>query len=93
MSNIDGRRTNEDLIPQVQEFEGFGELTVGGSVAAGDVNRVLFTSLAMLNHPTVNAFLLANRVKMSDRMTKTVIFPREGMSLPGGETYSEQENG
>jgi hypothetical protein len=26
---------------------------------------------------------------MSDRITKTKIFPREGMALPDGETYKE----
>lgn len=89
MSGFDGRRTNEDIIPRVKDFEGFGELTVGGSVAAGDVNRVLFTALAILNSPQVNSFLLANRVKLSDRITKTRIFPREGMALPDGEVFIE----
>lgn len=92
MSSFDGRSANEDTIPKVQEFEGFGELTIGGSVAAGDVTRVLFTALAMLNDPTVNSFLLANKLKMSDRVTKTRIFPRTGMALPNGEFYSEQES-
>lgn len=89
MSSFTGLR--EDLIPKVQEFEEFGELTVGGSVAAGDINRVIFTSLSMLNNPTINAFLLANKVKMSDRITKTRIFPREGMALPDGKVYEEVE--
>lgn len=92
MSSFDGRSTNEDNIPKVQEFEGFGELTVGGSVASGDITRVLFTVIAMLNDPTVNSFLLANKLKMTDRVTKTKIFPREGMALPNGEVYSEQES-
>lgn len=92
MSSFDGRSANEDNIPKVQEFEGFGELTVGGSVASGDITRVLFTVIAMLDDPMVNSFLLANKLKMSDRITKTTIFPREGMSLPNGEVYSEQES-
>lgn len=85
---IDGRKANEDYIPTIQEFEGFGELTVGGSVSGGDTTRVVLTALAMLDHPTVNSYFLAQKLKMSDRMTKTIIFPREGMSLPNGETYS-----
>lgn len=89
MNGFDGRRAGEDRIPSVQEFEGFGELTVGGSVAGGDVNRLVFTALAMLNHPLINSFLLANKVKMSDRITKTRIFPRPGMSLLDG-VYEEE---
>lgn len=88
MSEFNGRRADEDVIPTVQEFEGFGELTVGGSVAAGDVNRIVFTSLAMLNDPVINAYLLANKVRLQDRITKTRIFPREGMSLPDGQVFS-----
>jgi hypothetical protein len=88
MSEFNGRRADEDIIPTVEEFDGFGELTVGGSVAAGDTNRLVFTALAMLDDPAVNQYLLANKVKMQDRITKTRIFPRDGMSLPGGEVFS-----
>ena len=88
---IDGRKTDEDIIPTIQEFEGFGELTVGGSVASGDTSRVVFTALSMLNHPIVNSYFLAQKLKLSDRMTKTNIFPRDGMALPNGETYSEPQ--
>jgi hypothetical protein len=88
---IDGRKTKEDSIPTIQNFEGIGELTVGGSVAGGDTTRVVFTALAMLNDPMVNSYFLAQKMKMSDRMTKTQIFPRDGMSLPNGETYREPQ--
>jgi len=88
---IDGRKTDEDSIPTIQMFEGFGELTVGGSVSGGDTTRVVFTALAMLNDPLVNSYFLAQKMKMSDRMTKTRIFPRDGMVLPNGETYSEPQ--
>ncbi len=88
---IDGRQTKEDNIPTIQEFEGFGELTVGGSAAGGDSGRVLFIAVAMLNNPLVNSYFLAQKLKLSDRMTKTKIFPRDGMALPNGETYSEPQ--
>ncbi len=88
---IDGIKTKEDSIPTIQMFEGFGELTVGGSVSGGDSTRVVFTALAMLNDPMVNSYFLATKLKLSDRMTKTPIFPRDGMSLPNGETFSEPQ--
>ncbi len=88
---IDGIKTKEDLIPTIQMFEGFGELTVGGSVSGGDSTRVVFTALAMLNDPMVNSYFLATKLKLSDRMTKTPIFPRDGMALPNGETFSEPQ--
>lgn len=91
MNSFTGVKSGEDHIPQVQTFEGFGELTVGGSVAQGDVTRMLFTALALLNDPTVNSYLLANKLKLADRITKTRIFPRDGMALPNGETYSEPQ--
>ena len=85
---IDGRKTNEDTIPTIQDFEGIGELTVGGSVSGGDTTRVVFTALAMLNDPLVNSYFLAQKMRMTDRMTKTRIFPRDGMALLNGETYT-----
>lgn len=88
---IDGRKTNEDSIPTIQMFEGFGELTVGGSAVGGDRTRVVFTALAMLNDPMVNSYFLAQKLKLSDRMTKTAIFPRDGMALPNGENFSEPQ--
>ncbi len=88
---IDGRKTNEDSIPTIQMFEGFGELTVGGSASGGDRFRVLFIALAMLNDPMVNSYFLAQKLKLSDRMTKTKIFPRDGMVLPNGGIFSEPQ--
>jgi hypothetical protein len=85
---IDGKKKDEDIIPTIQEFEGFGELTVGGTASGGDSTRLVFTALAMLNDPLINSYFLAQKLKLSDRMTKTRIFPREGMSLPNGETHS-----
>jgi hypothetical protein len=87
MSELNGMRANEDIIPEIKEFEGVGELTVGGTVAGGDANRVIFTALSIANDPAVNSYLLANKVKLTDRVTKTKIFPREGMALPNGEIY------
>lgn len=63
-----------------------GELTVGGT---DRIERVLIAALANMNDPYVNEVLLAYKVRFSDRFTKTRIFPREGMSLPNGEVYSE----
>ncbi len=88
---IDGRKADDDSIPTIQMFEGFGELTVGGSVSGGDSTRVVFTALAMLNDPMVNSYFLAQKLKLSDRMTKTRIFPRDGMALLNGETFSEPQ--
>lgn len=88
MSGFDGRKTNEDLTPTIQGFEGVGELAVGGLVAGGDMNRLIFTALSLLNDPVVNSYLLANKVKMQDRVTNTRIFPRDGMPLPNGEVFS-----
>ena len=85
---IDGIKTNDDTIPTIQMFEGCGELTVGGSASGGDATRILFNSLALLDDPMVNSYFLAQKLKLSDRMTKTKLFPRDGMALPNGETYS-----
>lgn len=74
----------EETIPAVKQYEGFGELIAGSS----DPVKVLFTALAMVNHPWANQYLLDSRLYLQDRITKTVIFPRNGMALPNGETYS-----
>ena len=88
MSTLDGRRSDgAEEVPVIKEFEGLGELTVGGSITGGDYSRLLFTALSLLDNPTVNSYLLANHLKLKDRITKTQIFPREGMSLPEGEVY------
>ncbi len=91
MSEFNGVSASKDVIPTIKEFEGFGEITVGGSVAGGDTNRVLFTALAVLNNPAVNSYLLANKLTLTDRVTKTRIFPREGMALIVGDVYNEPQ--
>ncbi len=73
---------------KIEEFEEFGEITVGGSSSNW---YLLTTALCLLNDPQVNKFMLANKLKISDRITKTKIFPRNGMALPKGEVYEEPE--
>lgn len=83
MTDFDGRAANEVEVPVVKTYEGIGELVVGGS----NKDRVVFTALALLNNPLVNQYLLDNKLKLQDRFTKTMIFPRDGMSLPNGEVF------
>lgn len=83
MPDFDGRSAGEKEIPVVRNYEGVGELVVGSS----DATRVLVTAICLLNHPAVNQFLLDNKLKLQDRLTKTKIFPRDGMSLPNGEVF------
>ena len=73
---------------KVEEFEGFGEITVGGSSSNWYLEMV---GQCLANHPLTNKFFLANKLKIVDRMTKTRIFPRVGMALPNGEVYEEPE--
>ena len=70
---------------KIEHFEGIGEITIG----IGNNWHILVTALCIQNDPQVNRFLLLQKLKLSDRMTKTNIFPREGMALPNGETYKE----
>jgi hypothetical protein len=72
----------------IEEFEGFGEITVGG---ASSNWYLIVVALCLQDSPQVNKFLLANQLKIVDRMTKTKIFPRDGMALPGGEVYTAPE--
>ena len=72
---------------KMEHFEGIGELTIGVS---SQMNLIV-TALCLLDHPTVNKFFLAQKLRLSDRMTKTKIFPRPGMALPNGEVYQEPE--
>lgn len=87
MSSFDGRGAAEEAIPVVKSYPGIGELVTGGS----DTTRVILTALCMLNDPQVNQYLLDCKLRLSDRLTKTVIFPREGMSLPDGNVYVSVE--
>jgi hypothetical protein len=78
-------------IVAVENFEEIGEITIG----IGSNWHILTTALCLLNDPQVNKYLLAQKLKLADRMTKTKIFPREGMVLPDGQTYhapDEAEN-
>jgi len=69
----------------IDKIEPIGELTIG----VGNNWHIMMTAMCILDSPNVNKFLLAQKLKMSDRITKTKIFPREGMALPNGETYKE----
>jgi hypothetical protein len=72
---------------KIDYFEGIGELTVG----VGGQLPTIVTALCLLDHPVVNKYFLAQKLKLSDRTTKTQIFPRPGMALPDGEVYQEPE--
>ena len=78
---------NSTKEPKIKEYPGFGELIIGSS----DTNKVLLTAICMLDNPRVNQYFLDNKLKMVDRITKTKIFPREGMSVPEG-SYMENSN-
>jgi len=84
MSDFQAKSGAEVLTPVIKEYPGIGELVTGSN----DPNKVLFTALCMLNDPTINQYLLDCRLRLADRITKTVIFPREGMSLPEGQVFS-----
>lgn len=81
MSTFKGKN---EYTPIVRNYEGVGELAVGGS----DVQKILATALCLLNHPVVNQYFLDGKLRLQDRITKTRIFPREGMALPNGQTYT-----
>ncbi len=70
---------------KIESFEGVGELTIG----IGSDKHILTVAIVLLNDPQVNKFLLVQKLNLSDRITKTKIFPREGMALPDGEVYHE----
>jgi hypothetical protein len=74
-------------IAAVENFEGIGEITIG----IGDNWRTVMMALCLLNDSQVNKYLLLRKLKLSDRMTKTKIFPREGMALPDGQVYHAEE--
>lgn len=85
VGSFDGRTSEEAQGPTTKNYPGFGELVVGG----GDPLRVMLTAMCMLDNPQVNQFLLDHKLKMSDKLTKTQIFPREGMALPDGKNFSQ----
>jgi len=69
----------------IENIEPFGELVMG----VGSNWHIILTALCAIDNPNANKFLLGQKLKMSDRITKTQIFPRDGMALPDGEVYSE----
>lgn len=72
---------------KIENFEGIGEITIG----VGSNWHIIAVALCLLNNPQINKYLLAQKLKLTDRITKTKIFPREGMALPGGEVYQIDE--
>jgi len=70
----------------IESFEGVGEITVGG---ASSNWYILVVAMCLMNEPQANKYMLANKLKVTDRITKTRIFPREGMALPDGEVYED----
>ena len=86
-SNATGTTNPADAL-KVEVIEPIGELVVG--TGKSDF-RFYLTALCVLNHPDVNNFLLKNKVKFTDRLTGTKIFPRDGMALPNGEVYQSPE--
>ena len=77
----------DDKVPAVLNFEGIGEIMV----SHGNATTALAVAMCLLNNPNVNKYFLASNLKLDDRLTGTRIFPREGMSLPEGETFNEKE--
>lgn len=73
---------------KIENFDGVGELTIG----VGSPGHIMVTALCLLNNPEVNKFFLAQQLKLVDRITKTKIFPRNGMALPNGEVYQEPQS-
>ena len=86
MSEFNGKSAADTALPIIETYEEFGELSVGGN----DVQKILVTALCMLNHPTVNKYFSDNKLKLKDRITGTVIFPRAGMAFPGGTLYDKE---
>jgi len=70
---------------KIESFEGIGEVTVG---VGSNWHKMIF-ALVLLDNPNVNRYFLSEQLRLTDRITKTKIFPREGMALPGGEEYVE----
>jgi len=88
LSNPQFQSTNAADNIKVEKIAPLGELAVGGgSVSA----QFLLTSLCILDDPNLNHYFLVNQVKLQDRLTKTRIFPRDGMALPNGEVYTSPQ--
>jgi hypothetical protein len=84
-TELNGNSAEAHQLPTIKSYEGFGELVVGRSTDT----KILIIALCMLDNPLVNQYLLDNKLRLSDRITKVVVFPREGMSLPDGIFYKE----
>ena len=85
MSEFSAQSVSAEAEKKIKAYRGFGELVVGG----GRLDRALLTAICMLDHPEVNQYLLDNAVKFEDRITKTKIFPREGMALPSDSFWTK----
>jgi hypothetical protein len=72
---------------RVEHFEGIGDLTIG----VGSNWHIIAVALCLLNDPKINKFFLFQKLRLNDRITKTRIFPRDGMALPNGEVYTEPQ--
>ncbi len=88
MTEAQWQSTNPADDIRVEKIEPFGELAVGGGSANA---QFLLTSLCILDNPNLNYFFLVNKLRLRDRMTKTEIFPRDGMALPNGEVYTSPQ--
>ncbi len=84
MTEFTAEKPADDI--KIVEFEGVGEITVGG---ASSNWYVIMVALCLQDDPQVNKYMLANKLRIVDRMTKTKVFPRAGMALPDGEVYEE----
>ena len=92
MVGFRGTRPAENIT--TQNLTNIGEVMVGGLSTADPVLQrmyVILLALINMNDPFANEALLAQKVKFSDRLTGTKIFPRPGMALPNGQTYTEPE--
>jgi len=72
--------------PTVIDIEGIGEVVAGH----GNATTTLVVGMCALNNPQVNQYFLASNLHLSDRLTGTQIFPRDGMSMPDGGSYVEK---
>lgn len=80
--------TNPAEMVKIEHFDGIGELTIG----VGSSGHIMVTALCLFNNPEVNKFFLSQKLNLVDRITKTKIFPRNGMALPNGEVYQEPQS-
>lgn len=92
MTSFQGTRAPDKI--KIRTLTNIGEVVVGGVSTPDPILQRMYVILLALintNDPFVNEALLAQDVKFLDRFTKTKIFPRVGMALPNGQTYTETE--